>query len=460
MRPIHRISLALQNILASSGGEIDSDTIESYAQRIQFILNDNVKMILSNTVVEERVLDYLIKNSSSYNSEDYSAGKFTSKYCTKVFLKLEELILANKLLNQSVAEQIFVGISSFGSHSIKDEVFDITKSLSYLSELETLRNTKDACLHVMQLIDEGSSREDIILEVDKRFISCESEDKNEKFTENEFYLYLEKLEKKRPLTYFPKLDSYLKNVLDTYIVIGARPNQGKTALAINILLNNIKHYTEETGISYFFSLEMTKAQIYSRLISMDMNIGFSTLITHRDQYMKDNIDLSFKDLFERYKDKIIIDDSSRLTVKMIIKKIRATQSQGKKISFIIIDYLQIMHSDIDFKDDNQKFTVISQGLKSIVKEFNFPVILLCQLNREVEKRLVKTPVKSDIKGCGAVEENADFIVMLDSPYDRNASHEIDRIDLVIVKNKFGEKGTVPTKFNKRSMLFEEKKDWT
>jgi replicative DNA helicase len=179
---------------------------------------------------------------------------------------------------------------------------------------------------------------------------------------------------------------------------------GKTALSLNIALNIIKNSNLPI---LFFSLEMSKEQIMYRLLSMETNINQMKLRSGK-LYQNDWIKLN-KIIKILSKFPFFIDDTSDLSIQDIKSKLKTIIFEQNKIGLIIIDYLQLMQNS-NSKTENrvQELSQITRSLKIIAREFNIPIIALSQLSRNVENRIDKKPILSDLRESGSIEQDADL----------------------------------------------------
>ena len=153
-----------------------------------------------------------------------------------------------------------------------------------------------------------------------------------------------------------------------------------------------------------------------------------------------------------------IDDQVNLTTQDIHSKIKQILFEQNKIGLIIIDYLQLLLSSKSKSENRvQELSQITRALKNIAKEFQIPVIALSQLSRNVETRINKRPVLSDLRESGSIEQDADLVLMLYRENYYNSMVEKDEkstpAELIIAKHRNGPLGNVelafqsdPTKF--------------
>jgi len=237
------------------------------------------------------------------------------------------------------------------------------------------------------------------------------------------------------------------------IILAGRPSMGKTAFVLNITENIIKKYKVPI---LFFSLEMSKEQLIYRLLANETGIGQARLKIG-NLYKEDWHELK-KSIQSYSRLPLFIDDQPNLTTQDIRSKIKQILFEQNKIGLIIIDYLQLLlNSKSKSENRVQELSQTTRELKNLAKEFQIPVIALSQLSRNVENRINKRPVLSDLRESGSIEQDADLVLMLYRENYYNAMVEknenITAAELIIAKHRNGPLGTVelsfqtdPTKF--------------
>jgi len=239
------------------------------------------------------------------------------------------------------------------------------------------------------------------------------------------------------------------------IILAGRPSMGKTALSLNIASNLIKNSKLPV---LFFSLEMSKEQIMYRLLSMETNINQMRLKSGK-LYQNDWIKLN-KMIKIISKFPLFIDDTFNLSIQDIKSKIKTILFEQNKLGLVIIDYIQLMQNTKS-KNENrvQELSQITRSLKTIAREFNIPIIGLSQLSRNVESRMDKKPILSDLRESGSIEQDADLVLML---YKNNANNSLPSkedsttsqlIELIIAKQRNGPIGTIKLKFDQEQTKF-------
>lgn len=239
-----------------------------------------------------------------------------------------------------------------------------------------------------------------------------------------------------------------------YVLIGARPSMGKTTLAINIAQNVAFRQHKNVAI---FSLEMPTKQLVYRILSSETGVNLKRLKTgvlypNEWNNLKNYIDKE-QSKQEQY---MYIEDNGMLTVADIRKRCRKLKAD-KGLDLIVIDYLQLI---VGSGKENrvQEVSEISRQLKALAKEIECPIIILSQLSRALESRQDKRPILSDLRESGAIEQDADIVIMLyRDDYYNNAESEDGYAEINIVKHRNGELGTFFLDFDKECCKFSTQK---
>ena len=223
------------------------------------------------------------------------------------------------------------------------------------------------------------------------------------------------------------------------VLLAARPGMGKTSMALNVALNVAKDTKQTVAI---FSLEMSKEQLATRLLSSEALVENTRLI-NGDLRETDWVKIADAASALSRTD-IRIDDNPLLTVADMNAKCRRLDNLG----LVVIDYLQLMtsaggkqaHSG---ESRQQAVSDISRMLKIMAKELNVPVICLSQLSRANEKRDDKRPMLSDLRESGAIEQDADIVMFLfREDYYSPDSEKRNIAECIVAKNRHGETGKV------------------
>ena len=224
------------------------------------------------------------------------------------------------------------------------------------------------------------------------------------------------------------------------IIIAGRPSMGKTSFALNIAYN----IAQQNLPVAVFSLEMSKEQLTQRLLSSETNIESNRIRSAR--LSQNDLEKVFNGLDKLLQLPIYIDDTPNLTVSQMRSQVRRLQTEKKgQIGLVLIDYLQLMGEGGDNRV--QELSKITRSLKALAREIHAPVIALSQLSRAVESRNNKRPMMSDLRESGALEQDADLIMMLyrDEYYNPDS---LDRglAEVIITKHRNGPTGTIKLLF--------------
>lgn len=211
----------------------------------------------------------------------------------------------------------------------------------------------------------------------------------------------EKISKKEKIgfsTSFQALDELLNGIQKSdLIILAGRPSMGKTALALNIGKNLVENYRIPMIL---FSLEMSRQQIIYRFLSSESNIDSNRVKSGKMTALEwRNLSKAMKKLSQF---SIFIDDNSDLSLPEIRSTIQKIFQNTKKKGFIIIDYLQLMKTNLKFENRTQEISYLTRNLKMLAKEFEIPIFLLSQLSRGVESRTNKKPLLSDLRESGCI----------------------------------------------------------
>lgn len=246
-----------------------------------------------------------------------------------------------------------------------------------------------------------------------------------------------------------------------FIIIAARPSMGKTALALNIaaevaLRSHEKMNRDKLTVA-IFSLEMSKEQLVTRLLSSEARIDSTRL---RDGNLSDK---EWSRLWgkggELSETKIFIDDTGGLSCMELRSRARRCKAEHG-LDLLIVDYLQLMQGSArrGGGDDSRQAEVseISRSLKALARELKIPIIALSQLSRAVESRTSKRPMLSDLRESGSLEQDADIVAFLyrEDYYNPETEHP-NVTELIIAKHRNGATGTVNLYFEKNFTRFRD-----
>jgi len=240
------------------------------------------------------------------------------------------------------------------------------------------------------------------------------------------------------------------------IVVAARPSMGKTSLAMNIAEAVAIDQKLPVGV---FSLEMTSESLVLRMLCSRSRVNLRNV---REGFLAERDFPKLTGAAGKLANApLFIDDSSGLSILQLRAKARR-MSQQYGIKLFVIDYLQLLHSTARRAENRQQeIADISNGIKSLAKELDVPVIVLSQLNRELEKDKDRKPRLSDLRESGAIEQDADVVCLLYKPSRDDddgggGAEEQDAVpvNLLIAKQRNGPTGDVRLTFMKSYTRFE------
>lgn len=240
-----------------------------------------------------------------------------------------------------------------------------------------------------------------------------------------------------------------------FIIVAGRPSMGKSSLAINIGVEAAKR--DQTKVAVF-SLEMTTEMIVERIICSEAGVSLAKLRSGRlgiqDYTRLSNVMGVLNEL------EIYIDDTASLSILELKAKARRLHAE-KGLGMVLVDYMQLMDASAGFagqRNRQQEITEISRSMKALAKELNVPVVALSQLSRRPELREDKKPQLADLRESGAIEQDADLVLLIHRPGFYKAAEEEDQAGsptkLIIAKQRNGPTGEIDLVFLKPIMRFE------
>ena len=251
-------------------------------------------------------------------------------------------------------------------------------------------------------------------------------------------------------TGFLELDQQLAGLQPAdLIIIAGRPAMGKSSLALCIA----EHVAlqQKAGVA-LFSLEMSKENLVQRMLCSHARINAHNV--RSGMLSTSDWPTLTKAAGKLSEAPIFIDDSPGMTVLELRAKARRLMSRHN-IGLVILDYLQLMEESAAAENRQQEISIISRSLKALARELGVPVIAVSQLSRAPERRESFRPRLSDLRESGAIEQDADVVLMLFredyySPSDENRG----MAEVIIAKQRNGPTGTVKLAFINEYTRFE------
>ncbi len=238
-------------------------------------------------------------------------------------------------------------------------------------------------------------------------------------------------------TGFSRLDEMTSGFQNSdLVVIAARPSMGKTSLALTIA----EHIAVKSNLPVaVMSLEMSKEQLVQRLLCSYAHVNLHHV---RKGFLSQKEWPTLVNAANKLSEaKIFIDDTPGLSIMELRAKARRLKA-NHDIKLIIIDYLQLlggMSSKVESRQ--QEISEYSRALKALARELNIPVVVLSQLNRSAESRADHKPMLSDLRESGAIEQDADVVILLMRPEYYNPEDSPGEAEIHIAKQRNGPVGT-------------------
>lgn len=423
------------------------------------------KMILSSLLVNSEAVEVTLRvlPSEAFYFKNHQEIYLTIKEMHLKKLPIDVLTLLTFLQNKGKLEDI-------GGVRVLIELINQVPNIIYLEEYTQLIKEKFIRRSLIKLgyqaINSGYitnlSIETIITDFETQLFNLTNNTESNKILSSAELLqqiFFELKEKSlKPNLYgltsgFNDLDSLTQGFQNSdLIIIAGRPSMGKTALGLNIAINVMK---ESNLPVLFFSLEMSKLQIMYRLLAIETNINQTQM---RSGKLNQNAWIKLNEVI-RFASKLpfFVDDTFNLTVQDIRTKLKTILFEQGEVGLVIIDYLQLMQSSKNTNENRvQELSYITRSLKVLAREFNIPIIALSQLSRNVENRIDKKPVLSDLRESGSIEQDADLVLLLyrNQSYSNNENLSNNQItELIIAKQRNGPIGTVKLNFDDKRTKF-------
>lgn len=322
---------------------------------------------------------------------------------------------------------------------------DIVKNKSFNRKFQ---RTLTLSLNSLQVSDKEGK--ELVEDLKNDLFLCDNDLKKEANISDdlcEYLNYIEEVYKKGgDITGITTGKKALDNVMggfmpQDFVIIAGRPSMGKSAVALNLALGALIKQDAKVA---FFSLEMSKNQCMGRVVSMYSKIPLKNLKQGRlsdeewSKFIAVSNDLSKLNLY-------IYDDVLNLST--IINKCKKLKIQ-KGLDIVFIDYIQNVCDD-SIKGDNRsrELSIISRTLKLLAKELNITIVALSQLSRASEARSDHRPIMSDLRESGALEQDADVVIGVYRDGYYNVEEGKDKLELIVLKNRNGETGTLKFKWN-------------
>lgn len=240
------------------------------------------------------------------------------------------------------------------------------------------------------------------------------------------------------------------------VILAARPGVGKSAMMLKIARSAI---AQDKPVA-LFSLEMQRDELINRMLAAMAEVPLTSIL--RNRLSASDWERITKAAAVLYESKLNIDETPGITMNYIAAQSRRMKRQYGEIGMVMIDYLQLVTVNSDRRELTraQEIGLVTKRAKELAKELKCPIVMLCQLNRDVEKRNTKVPQFSDLRESGNIEQDADIIGFLhpepelDYTIMRGELPEpIGKVDLIIAKCRNGATGKVELAFRRAYQEF-------
>jgi replicative DNA helicase len=331
-----------------------------------------------------------------------------------------------------------------------------------VKEKSTLRNLIYAANKILITAYEADQEADLILDEAESAIFAVADDRLKAgfvrmsdLVKESFPKIEQLFEQKRLITGVPTsfvdLDTMTRGLqAGDLVIVAARPSMGKTSLVLNIA----QYVAMQPGLSVgFFSLEMSKESLFLRLLTSEAQIDSHRLMSGAiGQKDYGRISHALETLSAM---RLFIDDTANIGVLEMRAKARRLQSEHG-LNLIVVDYIQLMSSRGRFENRTLELAGISRSLKGLAKELNVPIVVLSQLSRAPEARSDHRPQLSDLRESGALEQDADLVILIyrDDVYNRDPnSPDAGTAELIVAKQRNGPTGVVRLAFLREQTRF-------
>ena len=331
-----------------------------------------------------------------------------------------------------------------------------------VKEKSTLRNLIYAANKILTSAYEGDQEPDLILDEAESSIFAVADDRLKAgfvqmrdLVKDSFPKIEQLFEQKRLITGVPTgfvdLDEMTRGLQGgDLVIVAARPSMGKTSLVLNIA----QHVAMQADLVVgFFSLEMSKESLFLRLLTSEAQVDSHRLMSGAiggKDYGR--ISHALETLSAM---KLHIDDTANIGVLEMRAKARRLQGEHG-LNLLIVDYIQLMTARGRFENRTLELASISRSLKGLAKELSIPIVVLSQLSRAPESRSDHRPQLSDLRESGALEQDADVVILIyrDDVYNRDPnSPDAGTAELIVAKQRNGPTGMVKLAFLREQTRF-------
>lgn len=398
----------------------------------------------------------VIQDNSKYINS-LEAQDFYSKTNKAIFNLMKELNDRDEIVDLLTVKELGV-TKKFNGIKLLETMTDMTDKLVYagnidkyikiLKNLSVKRKIFNAAKKICEEISEVDPNKDEIEvknEVVQKFLNIKTNKKNSNAEMKDVMIETlkdidDKYQKRDDYslrTGYLDLDKIIEGLHEQELtLLGARPGVGKTAFSLQMA----EHIAKKGVYVYFVSLEMSRKQLGNRIIAREAEIDSHVL---RMGWLTEENFAKINEVAGNVADIKMCIDSESTTIQDIEDKANELK-QEKNLGLMVIDYLQLLKSRNKFTNREQEVADISRRLKLLSKELDIPVVALCQLNRETEKR--RRPLLADLRESGSLEQDADNVIFLYVDDEEKVKNRVIDVEVIVAKQRNG-----PTRNGKDSI---------
>lgn len=398
----------------------------------------------------------VIQDNSKYINS-LETQDFYSKTNKVIFSLMKELNDKDETVDLLTVKELGV-TKKFNGIKLLETMTDMTDKLVYAGNIDKyikiLKNlsvkrkifntAKKVCEEISE-VDPNKDEIEVKNEVVQKFLNIKTNKKNSNAEMKDVMIETlkdidDKYQKRDDYslrTGYLDLDKIIEGLHEQELtLLGARPGVGKTAFSLQMA----EHIAKKGVYVYFVSLEMSRKQLGNRIIAREAEIDSHVL---RMGWLTEENFAKINEVAGNVADIKMCIDSESTTIQDIEDKANELK-QEKNLGLMVIDYLQLLKSRNKFTNREQEVADISRRLKLLSKELNIPVVALCQLNRETEKR--RRPLLADLRESGSLEQDADNVIFLYVDDEEKVKNRVIDVEVIVAKQRNG-----PTRNGKDSI---------
>lgn len=398
----------------------------------------------------------VIQDNSKYINS-LETQDFYSKTNKAIFSLMKELNDKDETVDLLTVKELGV-TKKFNGIKLLETMTDMTDKLVYagnvdkyikilknLSVKRKIFNTAKKVCEEISEVDPNKDEIEVKNEVVQKFLNIKTNKKNSNAEMKDVMIETlkdidDKYQKRDDYslrTGYLDLDKIIEGLHEQELtLLGARPGVGKTAFSLQMA----EHIAKKGIYVYFVSLEMSRKQLGNRIIAREAEIDSHVL---RMGWLTEENFAKINEVAGNVADIKMCIDSESTTIQDIEDKANELK-QEKNLGLMVIDYLQLLKSRNKFTNREQEVADISRRLKLLSKELDIPVVALCQLNRETEKR--RRPLLADLRESGSLEQDADNVIFLYVDDEEKVKNRVIDVEVIVAKQRNG-----PTRNGKDSI---------